>query len=75
MLGIFGSAAYGQEKSRERHRGLVQDWSGHHVTYARVGSLKALLAAQEDPRAVDAWQAAFRKDWNRWTEHENHRTP
>ena len=66
VLGLLGSAAYGQDKDGDHHRGIVQDWSAHHLAYARYGSLKALLAAQEDPRAIDAWQAAFRRDWNRW---------
>jgi hypothetical protein len=72
-LTLLGSAAYGQEKDGDHHRGIVQDWSGHHVAYARFGPLKSLLAAQEDPRAIDAWQAAFRKDWNRW-KHQGPRT-
>ncbi|MGD0906501.1 MAG: hypothetical protein ABSA96_02895 [Candidatus Acidiferrales bacterium] len=73
VLGLLGSAAYGQDKDGDYHRGIVQDWSGHHVAYARFGPLKSLLAAQEDPRAIDAWQAAFRKDWNRW-KHQGPRT-
>jgi len=70
VLSLLGSVAYGQDrdndKGRDHHRGIVQDWSGHHMAYARYGSLKALLAAQQDPRAITAWEDAFRKDWNRW---------
>lgn len=74
VLSLLGSVAYGQDKDGDHHRGIVQDWSGHHLAYARFGSLKALVAAQEDPRAIDAWQAAFRKDWNRWKHGTNTKT-
>jgi hypothetical protein len=70
VLSLFGSVAYGQDKDGDHHRGIVQDWSGRHLAYARFGSYKSLIAAQEDPRAIDAWQDAFRKDWRRWKRHE-----
>jgi hypothetical protein len=70
-LSLFGLQANGQERGRgfEREQvhpnGIVQDWSNHHSLYPRVGSLKALIAVQHDPRAIQSWQAASREEWRR----------
>jgi len=70
LLGLVGPAAHGQDKDKdddahETHRGLVQDWTGRHIVFSRFGPLESLLAAQHDPRAIDAWEDAYRKDWRR----------
>jgi hypothetical protein len=70
VLCLFGSA-YAQEKdtdkdqTTEHKNGMVQDWSGRHVLYPRIGEIHSLIAVQNDPRAILSWQAAEREDWHR----------
>lgn len=69
-LSLIGSAAYGQDRNSDHgsdhHQGLVQDWSGHHVNYSRMGPRDSIIAAQRDVRALDSWAASIRKDPTRW---------
>ncbi len=74
-----GPAAHGQDRDKdndahESHRGLVQDWTGRHIVFSRFGPLKSLLAAQRDPRAIDAWEDAYRRDWRRGWRDRNRRS-
>jgi len=60
----------------EHPNGIVQDWSNNHAVYPRVGPIQSLIAVQRDPRAIQSWQAAVRKDWLRYNStrnfHHNH---
>ena len=68
VLSLFGLRAYGQDKDQkiDHPNGIVQDWSQRHVVYTRFGSIPALIAVQNDPRAILSWQAAEREDWHRF---------
>jgi hypothetical protein len=72
LLSLFGLRAYGQDRSRDKDQnnehpnGLVQDWSHRHVVYPRFGPIQSLIAVQHDPRAIQSWQAASRRDWRRY---------
>jgi hypothetical protein len=83
VLALLGSPAYGQGKGKdkdtddndeatEHHEGLVQDWSHHHAVYPRVGPIQSLIKVQNDPRAIQSWQAAARSDWRRWNHKQSH---
>jgi hypothetical protein len=80
MLALLGSAANAQDKDKDHedgradHRGLVQDWTGRHIVFSRFGPLESLLAAQHDPRAIDAWEDAYRRDWRRGWHDRNRRS-
>jgi hypothetical protein len=66
VLPVWGQNGYrGKEPSKNHRNGIVQDWSRHHVVYPRTGSLRSLIAVQNDPRALLSWQAATRDDWRR----------
>lgn len=67
LLGICGAPAYGQEhgEKHSRHNGIVQDWSGRHVVFPRIGPVHSLVAAGRDPRAIYSWQQSFRREWHR----------
>jgi hypothetical protein len=66
-LSLLGLQAYGQEREKEveHPNGVVQDWSHRHVVYPRVGEIHALIAVQNEPRALLSWQAAARAGWRR----------
>jgi hypothetical protein len=82
VLSLFGLGACGQvgalgqqsalgqvpvqTQTNEHPNGLVQDWTNHHVVYPRFGPAQTLIALQNDPRAVQSWQAAARADWRRY---------
>ena len=65
MLGLLGLPSYGQdrEKTNEHPNGIVHDWSHRHVVYPRWGEIHSLIAVQNDPRALQSWQEAVRRDW------------
>jgi hypothetical protein len=75
VFGLFGLRAYGQDREAGREtvtentvvypNGIVQDWSHRHVVYPRVGEIHALIAVQNEPRALLSWQAAARAGWRR----------
>jgi hypothetical protein len=44
----------------------VHDWTEHHMLYPRYGDMNRLIAVQNDPRAIQSWQAGFRRDYRRW---------
>lgn len=73
VLGLVGLPAYGQdrdEKTNEHPNGIVHDWSNRHVVYPRWGEIHALMAVQNDPRAIQSWQEASRRDWH-WYHNRN----
>ena len=76
VLSLFGSPAYGQRKNKnetiQHPDGLVQDWSHHHAVYPRVGPIQSLIAAQNNPRAIQSWQAAARANWHRTNNPKSH---
>jgi hypothetical protein len=86
VLTLLGSPAYGQGKGKdtdkdtdndeatEHHEGLVQDWSHHHAVYPRVGPIQSLIAVQNDPRAIQSWQAVARSEWREWNNRRSHHT-
>jgi hypothetical protein len=63
-LCLSGLLAYAQDQDRGRvgdetpahPRGIVQDWSHHHVVYPRLGSIPSLLSLEHDPRAMQSWR-------------------
>jgi hypothetical protein len=79
MLSLFGLPVCGQDKDKdeavEHPNGLVQDWSHHHAVYPRVGPIQNLIKVQNDPRAIESWQAAARSEWREWDNRRHHRPP
>ena len=46
---------------------------GAILYFPDLGPLNSLLAAQRDPRAIDAWEDAYRRDWRRGWRDRNRR--
>lgn len=46
----------------EHANGIVQDWSTQHAVFPSVGPINSLIALQQDPRALLAWQEAQREN-------------
>src|ERR1700693_791504 len=79
LLSLFGLGACGQVGAPAQQgalgqeqvqttvhpNGIVQDWSNHNLVYPRFGPIQSMIALQNDPRAIQSWQAAARADLRR----------
>jgi hypothetical protein len=80
VLSLFGVPAHGQGKGNgkgngetiEHPNGVIQDWSHRHAVYPRVGPIQSLIAVQNNPRAIQSWQAAARANWHRTNNPKSH---
>ena len=76
VLSLLGLPAYGQRKNNgettKHPNGLVQDWSHRHAVYPRVGPVQSLIKVQNNPRAIQSWQAAARANWHRTNNPKSH---
>ena len=83
VLGIFGCSGSSQflntglpggqpaGQPTQHSNGIVQDWSTSHTLYPSVGDVNAMVAVQNDPRAILSWQAAARQERTRGQRHIN----
>jgi hypothetical protein len=57
LLAVLGLAfaMSGQEKSPEKHAGLVTDWTSHHLVFSTPSSPEVATKVAQDPRYWQQW--------------------